>query len=150
MQTLKTALVYFISETNLPISITKSKLFQALLGLCNPNIAHIMVQCTALIAHLSNIYFYHQEHLCKILTTNKYPLSLTADTWTSPNVTAYMAITGHFINANFNLISVLLGFSEIEGDHSGASLAFFLNIIQRYNISNQIVCITSDNSLVNN
>ncbi|MBW0509366.1 hypothetical protein O181_049081 [Austropuccinia psidii MF-1] len=151
MQTLKTALVYFISETDLPISITESKSFQALLELCNPNIAHIMVRRTALTAHLSNIYFYHQEHIRKILTTNQYPLSLTTDTWTSPNVTAYMAVTGHFIDANFNLISVLFGLSEIEGDHSGASLANrFLNIIQRYNISNQIVCITSDNASVNN
>ncbi|MBW0470228.1 hypothetical protein O181_009943 [Austropuccinia psidii MF-1] len=151
MQTLKTVLVYFVSETDLPISITKSKLFQALLELCNPNIAHIMVQRTALTAHLSNIYFYHQEHIRKILTTNQYPLSLTTDTWTIPNVTAYMAVTGHFIDANFNLISVLFGLSEIEGDHSGASLAKrFLNIIQRYNIRNQIVCITSDNASANN
>ncbi|MBW0560752.1 hypothetical protein O181_100467, partial [Austropuccinia psidii MF-1] len=150
-QTLKMVLVYFISETNLPISIIKSKSFQVLLELCNPNITHIMVQCTALTAHLSNIYFYHQEHICKILTTNKYLLSLTTDTWTSPNVTAYMAVTGHFINANLNLILVLFGLSEVEGDHSGALLAkHFLNIIQRYNISNQIVCITSDNASVNN
>ncbi|MBW0592612.1 hypothetical protein O181_132327 [Austropuccinia psidii MF-1] len=61
-----------------------------------------------------------------------------------------MAITGHFINKEFNLVSVLLGLTEIEGNHLGQSLANqFLTTIKQYDLEDSIIPITTDNALVN-
>ncbi|MBW0517853.1 hypothetical protein O181_057568 [Austropuccinia psidii MF-1] len=151
LETLKTALIYFISECHLPISITESSAFQSLLELCNPFALNLMVCRTALTAHLSQMFFFHQEHICKLLLVNGLFISFTTDNWTSPNVTAFIAVTAHFMDEDYKLTSLLLGLSEIIGDHSGASLAkVFFNIISWYNLNQHILCITTDNASVNN
>ncbi|MBW0490455.1 hypothetical protein O181_030170 [Austropuccinia psidii MF-1] len=61
-----------------------------------------------------------------------------------------MAVTGHFIDDNFKLTSLLLGLSKIEGDHSGPSLANnFLSILKQYSLYDAIICITANNASVN-
>ncbi|MBW0525674.1 hypothetical protein O181_065389 [Austropuccinia psidii MF-1] len=61
-----------------------------------------------------------------------------------------MGVTANFLGNKLELISFLLGLSKIEGDHSGTSLAeLFLSILQRYNVESTILCITTDNALVN-
>ncbi|MBW0560998.1 hypothetical protein O181_100713 [Austropuccinia psidii MF-1] len=111
---LKTALVYFICDANLPLSITKSPAFQALLELCNPAVTNILVCGASLTAHLTNIYFYHQESICNYLLSNKLYFLFTTDAWTSPNITAYLAITAHYIDTDFKITSVIIGLSKIE------------------------------------
>ncbi|MBW0518824.1 hypothetical protein O181_058539 [Austropuccinia psidii MF-1] len=143
---LKMALVYFICDANLPLSITNSPAFQALLELCNPAVTNILVCQASLTPHLTNIYFYHQESICNYLLSNKLDVFFTTDAWTSPNITSYMAITAHYIDTDFKLTSIIIGLSKIEGDHSGASLA----IIHRYDLEQKIICITTDNTSVNN
>ncbi|MBW0462698.1 hypothetical protein O181_002413 [Austropuccinia psidii MF-1] len=150
-ETLKTALIYFISDCDLPLSITESKSFCALLELCNPSIINILVRRTALTGHLSNIFYFHQEHILKIISQNSGFISFTTDAWISPNVTAFMAVTGHFMDFNFNLKSILLGLNEIEGNHSGLSLAHcFIEILFQYKTENTIMCINTNNASVNN
>ncbi|MBW0518687.1 hypothetical protein O181_058402 [Austropuccinia psidii MF-1] len=69
------------------------------------------------------------------------------DAWTSPNVTAYMAVTGNFLDQDFNLTSILLGLLEIEGPHSGVSLAtHFLSILHQYDLEDRITRITANNA----
>ncbi|MBW0567523.1 hypothetical protein O181_107238, partial [Austropuccinia psidii MF-1] len=86
-------------------------------------------------AHLSNIYSYHQEHIRNLLFTNKAFVSFTTDTWTSPNMKGYMAVTGHFIDQDFNIFCILLGLTEIQGDHSGTLLAEeFWQILDQTNL----------------
>ncbi|MBW0588154.1 hypothetical protein O181_127869, partial [Austropuccinia psidii MF-1] len=110
-----------------------------------------MVHQTDLTAHLSHMFFFHQEHIRKLLLVNGLFISFTTDTWTSPNVTAFIAVTAHFMDEDYELTSLLMGLCEIIGDHSGASLAkTFVNIISQYNLNEHIVCITTNNALVNN
>ncbi|MBW0480472.1 hypothetical protein O181_020187 [Austropuccinia psidii MF-1] len=147
---LKTALVYFICDADLPLSITKSPASQALLELCNPAVTNILVRRASLTLHLTNIYFCHEESICNYLSTNNINVSLTTDAWTSPNITAYLVVTVHCIDADFKLTSILLGLCQIEGNHLGASLSSqFLTIIQRFNLDQKIICITTDNASVN-
>ncbi|MBW0474258.1 hypothetical protein O181_013973 [Austropuccinia psidii MF-1] len=81
------------------------------------------------------MYFLHQEHLCNILSNNNTFVSFTTDTWTSPNMRAFLAVTAHFLNKDFSLKSVILGLIELNGDHSGASLAqHFMEILRQYNL----------------
>ncbi|MBW0461188.1 hypothetical protein O181_000903 [Austropuccinia psidii MF-1] len=68
------------------------------------------------------------------------------DCWKSPNVTAYMAVTGHYLDKKIGLTPLLLGPTKIECDHSGSSLAEnFLNVLNQYNFEDRINCITTNN-----
>ncbi|MBW0465267.1 hypothetical protein O181_004982 [Austropuccinia psidii MF-1] len=148
---LKTALVYFICDADLPLSITKSPAFRGLLELCNPQVTNILVRRASLTANLTNIYFYHPEFIRNYLLSHEIDVSFTTDAWTSPNITAYLAVTAHYIYMDFKLTSIIIGLAEIQGDHSGASLATqFLTIIRRYDLEQKIICITTDNASVNN
>ena len=46
-------------------------------------------------------------------------LSLAADTWTSPNKLAFLAIQAYWILDSRQLEEVLIGFQEIRGSHMG-------------------------------
>ncbi|MBW0466196.1 hypothetical protein O181_005911 [Austropuccinia psidii MF-1] len=61
-----------------------------------------------------------------------------------------MAVTGHFLDQDFNLTSILLGLSEIEGPHSGVALAtHFLSILHQFDLEDRITSITTDNASSN-
>ncbi|MBW0516347.1 hypothetical protein O181_056062 [Austropuccinia psidii MF-1] len=54
---------------------------------------------------------------CLFFTNCTFATSLNATTncWTSPNVTDFMEVTGHYLDPNVNLKSIPLGLTEIEG-----------------------------------
>ncbi|MBW0573501.1 hypothetical protein O181_113216 [Austropuccinia psidii MF-1] len=126
------------------MSVSKAASFQALLELCSPLVLNILVCQNALTSHLPNIFFFHQEKLHTLISDSGKQLAFTNDTWTSPNIKEFMAITGHFIDNKFNLISVLLG------NNLGQSLANqFLTPLKQYDLEDSIIAITTDNALVN-
>lgn len=63
----------------------------------------------------------HAEELSRIPADSK--VSLALDCWTSPQWKAFLAVTGYYINTNFESKEVLLGFEPISGSHSGIKLA---------------------------
>ncbi|MBW0549347.1 hypothetical protein O181_089062 [Austropuccinia psidii MF-1] len=120
--------------------------FHTLLELCNPTTLNILVRQTAFNAHLSNVFFFHQEAIRKSISNSSAHVSFTTDTWTSPIIIAYMAVTAHFMDEQFNLTTLLLGFSKIEGP----SLAkVFFKIINQYNLEDCMFGLTTDNASVN-
>jgi len=44
------------------------------------------------------------------------------DGWTSTIMTSYLAITGHWLSSEWELLSELLSFSELNGSHSGENI----------------------------
>lgn len=68
-------------------------------------------------------------------------VSFTFDTWTSEAGDPYLSMTGHYITGpkespqDWELKSEQLGFTHIEGNHSGANLGgILIRIIDRYGI----------------
>ena len=58
-----------------------------------------------------------------------------------------MAITGYFIDTNWQYREVLLGFEHLEGNYTGQSLAQTLDsILAKYNISDRVLAITIDSA----
>ncbi|MBW0499106.1 hypothetical protein O181_038821 [Austropuccinia psidii MF-1] len=58
-----------------------------------------------------------------------------------------MAVTGHFLDQDLNLTSILLGILGIEGPHSGVALeTHFLSILQQYDLEDFITSITTNNA----
>lgn len=58
-----------------------------------------------------------------------------------------MAVTGYFLDDNWNYREVLLGFEPLHGTHSGLSLSTVLfELLQKHQITDQVLAITTDNA----
>ena len=112
-ETLKDALVYFLADCDLPIALVEKKSFRDLLQLLNHNSNTFGRTCIS--AHLTKTFIRTSETIkMKYISTQKY-LSFTEDAWTSPNVTAFMAITVHFINDDFEMKDLTLAVPYVQG-----------------------------------
>lgn len=87
----------------------------------------------------------HQDLLQKLPPNAK--LSIALDCWTSPFQQAFMAITGYFIDQDWNYREILLGFEPLYGSHSGANLStVLLDLFQQHQIVNRVLAVTTDNA----
>ncbi|KAJ6038847.1 hypothetical protein N7460_007564 [Penicillium canescens] len=78
-------------------------------------------------------------------------ISVALDCWTSPFAQAFMAVTGYFIDEDWNYRELLLGFEPLSGAHSGVSLsAVLLQLLQKYALADRVLTITTDNASNNN
>lgn len=78
-------------------------------------------------------------------------LSLALDCWTSPFRQDFMAITAYFVDDNWNYRELLLGFEPLSGKHSGVNLgAVLLKLLQKHEIADRILTVTTDNASNNN
>ena len=58
-----------------------------------------------------------------------------------------MAVTGYFIDADWNYREILLGFEPLHGTHTGVNLGSVLfDLLQKHGIENRILTITTDNA----
>lgn len=74
-------------------------------------------------------------------------MSIALDCWTSPFRQAFMAVTGYFIDEDWNYREILLGFEPLHGTHSGANLsAVLLDLLQQHQIVDRVLAITTDNA----
>jgi hypothetical protein len=78
-------------------------------------------------------------------------LSIALDCWTSPFNQAFIAITGYFIDQEWNYREILLGFEPLHGTHNGSNLGSTLfEILQKHGITDRVLSITTDNASNNN
>jgi len=74
-------------------------------------------------------------------------LSLALDCWTSPFRQAFMAITGYFLDEDWEYHEILLGFEHLHGSHSGANLSeVLLQLLQEHQITDRVLAVTTDNA----
>lgn len=74
-------------------------------------------------------------------------MSIALDCWTSLFKYAFMAITGYFLDQEWEYREVLLGFEPISGTHSGANLGeVVIRILQQHQIIHRILAVTTDNA----
>jgi len=81
------------------------------------------------------------ERLCHGFQDLPGKVSFTFDTWTSEAGDPYLSVTGHYIESaesnpnDWELKSEQLGFTHIEGNHSGTNLGgILIRVIDRYGI----------------
>lgn len=91
----------------------------------------------------------HQNILQKLPKDGK--ISIAVDCWKSPFQQAFMAVTGYFLDKEWNYRELLLGFEPLHGAHSGVNLsAVLLRLLQKYNLVDRVLAITTDNASNNN
>jgi hypothetical protein len=58
-----------------------------------------------------------------------------------------MAVTGYFLDKDWNYREVLLGFEPLHGTHSGVNLGVvLLELLQKHQITDRVLTITTDNA----
>jgi hypothetical protein len=58
-----------------------------------------------------------------------------------------MAVSGYFIDADWEYREVLLGFEPLTGVHTGAYLStVVLNLLEKYEIRGRVLAVTTDNT----
>jgi hypothetical protein len=86
-----------------------------------------------------------QKDILQTLLLNT-KLSLALDCWTSPFRQAFIAITGYFIDEDWEYHEVLLGFEHIHGAHTGTNLSEVLfEVLKEHGISNRVLSVTTNN-----
>ncbi|XP_053568415.1 E3 SUMO-protein ligase ZBED1-like [Bombina bombina] len=82
-----------------------------------------------------------------IKVSNASAVCLTTDCWTSRTTTSYMAVTCHYIDDNFKLVSSLLDCFSFTDRHTADNLAAELQkICEEWGITNKVVACVSDNA----
>ena len=59
----------------------------------------------------------------KLLVSAKLKVHLSFDNWLSGNHLAFIAIVAHFCSPSYSIESILIGFCELRGPHSGENIA---------------------------
>lgn len=77
-------------------------------------------------------------------------LSIAVDCWTSPFRQAFIAVTGYFLDQDWNYGEVLLGFEPLHGSHDGKNLGdTVLQILRAHGIADRVLSVTTDNATSN-
>ena len=86
-----------------------------------------------------------------LLTSAPGRLAFTTDEWTSPNSIAFKGITCHFIDTDWKLRSLLLGFAPVTGQHTAQKLLeVFMGVLGSWGLSlSRVMAITFDNASTN-
>ena len=140
-------LITFITTSRLPFLLVEHPEFRALIEMAR--LAPTMPEIPSAITvrrHLRGIVGQRQSTLlCKLPQGAK--LSIALDCWTSPFRQSFMAVTGYFIDQEWNYREILLGFEPLHGSHTGAYMStILLSLLEKHGITNRILTITTDNA----
>ncbi|PLW15754.1 hypothetical protein PCANC_13454 [Puccinia coronata f. sp. avenae] len=150
-KTIKDALVYLIADANLPFTFTERKSFKDFVRLLNEQAASLITGRNSLTAHLYKIYAQSPELIKLKLLSNKKYLAFTTNAWSAPNVTAFMAVTVHFITEDFEMKDLTLAIPNIQGPHTGKNFVeLFHDVLKSFNCEKKVCNITADNESTNN
>lgn len=105
----------------LPIRIVESEKFKNLI--CFLEKGYTMPSRKTIVSLLQKKYEDTKLILIKQIVDSKSRISITTDCWTSLNADSFITITGHFIDSDWHLKSVVLCTQYVEVAHTGANLA---------------------------
>lgn len=102
-----------------------------------------------IIARISDKFEQEKIKIKNILQKNSSKISFSHDIWTGVNTKSFLAIVATFVDENFCVRTVLVGFKEIAR-HSGNNIAqIFWNVVEEYEIEDKLGFITTDNAAAN-
>ncbi|PLW08705.1 hypothetical protein PCASD_20825 [Puccinia coronata f. sp. avenae] len=149
---LKDALVYFLAKCDLPFAVVERKSFRNLVRLINELAIPLMNQMNqkSIATQIARVHLQFKEEIKRHLCKEEF-ISFTHDAWTAPNVTAFMAVTAHFVTKNFKLKDITLAVPHVQGNHTGKTFAdLFYDVLNNYDGLKKIHTITANNASTNN
>ena len=148
---LQKKILKFITTSHLPFQIIEHPEFKDLLEYAKLAKSGLHLPSARSIRRLlDNEVREKQQSVLDKLPKGSY-LSVALDCWTSPFAQAFMAVTGYFLDSDWNYCEVLLGFEHLHGSHTGAYLSeVVIQILQEHGIADRVLSITTDNASNNN
>jgi hypothetical protein len=74
-------------------------------------------------------------------------INLTYDAWSSMDRTSYLGVTAHFLDCDFQMHNVVIGFKRLLGSHDAQNLAsVIVAVCEEWEIEKNTRCITTDNA----
>ncbi|KZL66453.1 transposase-like protein [Colletotrichum incanum] len=105
---------------------------------------------TSVMERFDFLFSQGQARLTTELRNAVSKIHLSFDLWTSPNNYAFMAVSGHFLDAEGIQQSRLLGFPQQRGRHHGENLSnTLITVVSNYQIEGSIGVTVSDNASSN-
>ncbi|EED11521.1 conserved hypothetical protein [Talaromyces stipitatus ATCC 10500] len=143
-------LVTFITTSRLPFQLVEYPQFRALIEMAQRAPLLPILPCAKTIRnHLQELVQERQKSLLQKLSQGA-KLSIALDCWTSPFRQSFMAVTGYFLDVDWNYREILLGFEPLSGSHTGAYLSTVLQqVLEEHQIEARILTVTTDNAANN-
>ena len=139
------ALSYYIAKDMQPLSTVDDKGFRHLLHTIEPKYEPPSRKAITT-NYIPKLYHETRERM-KGKVSSAQSFSITTDMWTSLANQAYMSVTAHFINAEFQLESVLLDTREFLEAHTASNIATELEaVLDEWDLSSlNIGAVVTDN-----
>ena len=128
-----------------PVQIVEHEGFKALISLLEPRynmVSRKHLQTVLLPASFKKV----QEAIKKLLSTTS-TCNITLDIWSSRRMHGYMGITCHFVTDSWEIKSLLLACSKLQGRHTGENIvAEYEEVISFYGLEDKVFRIITDNA----
>ena len=137
------ALVNFVTDDLVPISVVDSNRFKTLLGTLDPQYQLPSVEHFSTVL-LKEKYESLKRNLCNQLK-NATAINLTIDIWSNHSNRSQLSLTGHYISDQWSLESVVLGCSQVTGRLTADHLkAWYERVVSDFNLSDKVKHIITD------
>jgi len=131
-------LIEWIVDEMHPYTIAEEKGFNNIIKYLNPS-ANSITGDTAKTKIDRTFETKKKEMIIELEKLTSKP-SFTLDCWTSMNMIAYLGVTIHYINEDFEIQNYLLDFVHLNDKHSGAILAEeFVDVLKSFGLKNKVV-----------
>ena len=135
----------WVVSTNTPLSAVDDPDWRDMISTANRAIIHF--SRSTLTDLLQTTYEDYKVKIRGLIHEAKGKFSFTTDLWTSPANEAFMAITAHWIDNNWNLLHITLDFSAMEGSHTGPNICKkFVEVLDAWGLTNKVLGVTTDNA----
>jgi hypothetical protein len=131
----------------LPFQLVESPHFRALLEMNRLALSFPEIPSTYIIRRQLQSMVSERQHTLLQQLPIGAKLSIALDCWTSPFQQAFIAITGYFMDHDWNYREIRLGFEPLHGQHTGVNLGLVLfKLLQKHHIEDQVLTVTTDNA----
>ena len=147
----KRLLVQWIAVKHISFSQVESSEFRELIFLLSPGLSTFLpLSGKTVQVWIIDAYEACKEKLRNILLGVIHQIHITFDTWTSPNMQAFIACNAHFAYKG-KVVTALLGLRALIGSHSGENMAAtLLPLFKEYDITEKLGYFVLDNASNNN
>jgi hypothetical protein len=122
----------WITASNLPMKHASSSKFLALFNDASPIAASYLRTGNDFIPRLvRKAAKCFRKRVQQLLRRSKNKIHITCDIWKSDNELSLLGVVAHYIDANMEFKTVLLGLKELEGSHTGENIGDLLREILR-------------------
>ena len=132
----------------MPFNVVDNNDFQELLNTCQKatNPTTVSLPSDKTVKTLISKRYLEEKMMIRQILQNQQSISFSTDMWTSSSGQDYMGLVAHYVNANWEHKSVVIGLEAPSEAHTGEHLAaLFLRVLDDYDIRSKLAFIVCDN-----